>query len=169
DDQFWTQNSRSVKDMSESGDRFGREVTSADYNGDGYDDLGINADFEGVGTVTHAGSVNVLYGSATGLQATGVGGPDDQFWTEATRGMGDGGAQADDRFGTSVASGNFNADGYGDLAAGIRLKDVGTIVDAGAMSIIYGSATGLQDNGIGGPNDQFWTQDMLQGEGSEGG
>jgi len=169
DDQFWSQNSTGVKDQSEDGDRFGRELTSGDYNSDGFADVGINADFENVGGVNHAGSVNLLYGSATGLQATGTGGPEDQFWSEKTRGMETGGAQPDDRFGTSVASADFNSDGYDDLANGVRLKDVGAAVDAGALSIIYGSATGLQNNGHGGPNDQFITQDDLVGdpEGSE--
>jgi hypothetical protein len=168
DDQFWSQNSPGVKDQSEDGDRFGRELTSGDYNADGFADLGMNADFENVGGVNHAGSVNLLYGSSTGLQATGTGGPEDQFWSEKTRGMGTGGAQPDDRFGTSIASADFNGDGYEDLASGIRLKDVGTDVDAGALSIVYGSATGLQDNGHGGPNDQFITQNDLAPEDPEG-
>jgi hypothetical protein len=167
DDQFWSLNSRGVAGTARSGDRFGRQVASGDFNADGYGDLAINADFKMVGTVNHAGTVSVLYGSATGLQATGTGGPDDQMWSEATKGMGTGGAQSDDRFGAAIAAGDLNADGYSDLVSGIRLKDVGSNVDAGALSIIYGSATGLQDKGNGGPDDQFWTQDDLDGPGAQ--
>jgi len=49
----------------------------SDFNNDGFADLAIGVRFENVGTVSDAGAVNVLYGSAGGLQATS---PDDQFW-----------------------------------------------------------------------------------------
>src|SRR5204863_4709421 len=48
----------------------------SDFNGDGFADLAIGVSSEDVGTIADAGAVNVLYGSAAGLQATGAGGPD---------------------------------------------------------------------------------------------
>jgi hypothetical protein len=156
DDQFWSLNSPNVPGVAADGDRFGRQVAGGDFNADGYEDLAINAVFKNVGGVNHAGTVSVIYGSATGLQATS---PRAQIWSESTRGMSTGGAQADDRFGASIMDGDLNGDGYADLAVGIRLKDVNGVVDAGALSMIYGSATGLQNKGQGGPDDQFWTQD----------
>lgn len=39
--------------------------------------------------------------------------------------------------------GDFNGDGFMDLAIGIPLKDVGIIVDAGVVHVIYGTAQGL--------------------------
>src|SRR5688572_20513796 len=56
-----------------------------DFNGDLYEDLAIGVPGEYLGTgnsITLAGAVNVLYGSSSGIQATGTGGPDDQFWNQ---------------------------------------------------------------------------------------
>ena len=52
--------------------------------------------------------------------------------------------------------GNFNGDGIGDLAVGVPEEDLGNIVDAGAINIIYGygSASGLTVTG-----NQFLHQD----------
>ena len=38
---------------------------------------------------------------------------------------------------------DFNQDGYGDLAIGAPGEDVGSTADAGAVSVLYGSASGL--------------------------
>jgi hypothetical protein len=72
-----------VKDQAELGDLFGRSLGAGDFNNDGYGDLVIGSYDEKIASIPEAGAVNVLYGSATGLQADGVGGPDDQFWFQA--------------------------------------------------------------------------------------
>jgi hypothetical protein len=162
DDQFWNQGSTSVKDTAEDLDRFGSSLAAGDFNGDGKSDLAIGVPFESTATFDHIGGVNVLYGSATGLQATGTGGPDDQFWTQDSPNV-QGVAEQEDFFGQSLAVGNFNGDLYDDLAIGVPGEDLGTgastIMDAGAVTVLYGSTTGLQATGTGGPDDQGWTQD----------
>ena len=45
---------------------------SGDFNGDGYADLCIGVPNYTSGTITNAGAVNCIYGSAWGLQATGM-------------------------------------------------------------------------------------------------
>src|SRR6266540_1033531 len=50
---------------------------------------------------------------------------------------------------------DFNGDGFGDLAIGVSYEDVGTIENAGAVEVIYGSASGLSATA---KPDQFWTQ-----------
>ncbi len=53
---------------------------------------------------------------------------------------------------------DFNGDGYSDLAIGIQNEDVGMVVDAGAVAVIYGSSSGLSATA---KPDQLWTQDRL--------
>jgi len=77
---MWTQNSTDIEDVVERIDWFGDSLSSADYNGDGRDDLAIAATLEDVGTVIDAGAVHVIYGSSGGLSATAV--IADQLWTQ---------------------------------------------------------------------------------------
>jgi hypothetical protein len=159
-DQFWTQSTADVNDLSESGDAFGFPVTTGDFNGDGMDDLAIGVQEDvitGAGTQNDAGAVNVLYGSSTGLSATSP--RPDQFWTQSTADVNDL-SESGDFFGRSLSAGDFNGDGRDDLAVGVLLEDVdlgaGNIINAGAVNVLYGSSAGLSATS---PRpDQFWTQ-----------
>ncbi|MEM3034981.1 MAG: FG-GAP repeat protein [Candidatus Nitrosocaldus sp.] len=123
-----------------------------DFNGDGYEDIAIGVPFEEFGTLTDTGIINVLYGSASGLQASA---PADQTWSQDTSSVKDV-AEDSDYFSLSLAAGDFNGDGYTDLAVGVPFEDIGSIIDAGAVNILYGSSSGLQASS---PDDQFWHQD----------
>src|SRR4029453_7631473 len=119
-----------------------------DFNGDGFADLAVGVPFEDVVAINDgAGAVNVLYGSSTGLTASG-----DQFWTQDATGTDT--SEAGDNFGGFVATGDFDGDGFTDLAIGVPFENVGAIVNAGAVNVLYGSNVGLTDEGA-----QFWTQD----------
>ncbi len=59
-----------------------------------------------------------------------------------------------------VAKGDFNGDGFGDLAVGSPTEDLGSVVDAGTVTVIYGSANGLVTSGTGIPTIQLWHQDV---------
>ena len=50
---------------------------------------------------------------------------------------------------------DFNGDGLGDLAIGVPNEAVGTVTNAGAVNVIYGSTGGLSATAT---PDQFWTQ-----------
>ncbi|MGD1700543.1 FG-GAP repeat protein [Dapis sp. BLCC M229] len=147
-EQLWSQDSPGVLGTRELGDWFGSNVVVGDFNNDGYEDLVIAARFEDLttdtGDVEDAGAVNVLYGSSMGLRGAGS-----QLWHQNTPGV-FGVAVSGDKFGSSLAVGYFNKDDYLDLAIGIPGKDIVTssnIEDAGAVQILYGSATGLTARG----------------------
>jgi ectoine hydroxylase-related dioxygenase (phytanoyl-CoA dioxygenase family) len=128
----------------EAGDVFGFALAAGDFNTDTFADLAAGAPFEDVGRTVDAGAVSVLPGSASGL--TAVGG---QLFTQVA-----GAIEAGDVFGFALAAGDFNTDTFADLAAGAPFEDVGRTVDAGAVSVLPGSASGLTT--VGG---QLFTQD----------
>jgi FG-GAP repeat len=119
----------------------------ADFNNDGADDLAVGVPLENVGASVGAGAVNVLYGSATGLTGSGS-----QLLSQDTPGV-PGGAETDDGFGSTLATGDFNNDTFADLAVGAPGEGVGATVAAGAVNVLYGSATGLTGTG-----SQLFTQ-----------
>jgi hypothetical protein len=147
--QTWDQNSIGAIDAAESGDLFGSTLTSGDFNGDGYADLAVGVE-EDVGSVDGAGSVNVLYGSAGGLAA-----PGSQDWNQNNIGTGDT-AEAYDRFGSALATGDFDGDGFGDLAIGAWSEGIGSTAAAGGVNVLYGS-----DGGLAVANSQGWNQNTV--------
>jgi hypothetical protein len=124
----------------------------ADFDGDGAQDLAVGVPFESVGSVEQAGAVNVLYGSpGTGLSAAGS-----QLFTQDTSGIGST-AEPFDTFGEALAVGDVDGDGFDDLAVGASGEAVGTLEQAGAVNVIYGSAAGLN----GGRLSQLLTEDTV--------
>ncbi len=119
----------------------------ADFNGDGRDDLAVGAPNEDIGSIESAGGVNVLYGGAGGLSATG-----NQFWRQNSPGV-LGASEAFESFGYALAAGDFNGDGSDDLAVGVPIEGVGGVGNAGAVNVLYGGAGGLSATG-----NQVWDQ-----------
>ena len=86
-------------------------VARGDFNADGFADLAIGVPYEDLDGINAAGIVQVFYGSASGLTATG-----DQLFDIRTFGFALG---SDDHFGWALAAGDFNGDGNSDLAIGV--------------------------------------------------
>lgn len=114
-----------------------------DFNGDGRRDSAIGAPGETLGTVQHAGSVTVLYGSANGASAAAA-----LSFSQESPGV-PGTAERNDRFGAALASGDYNGDGCSDLAVGVpgEKATIGTHTSYGEAEIFYGAPGGLQLTG----------------------
>ncbi|MFD7682237.1 FG-GAP repeat protein, partial [Streptomyces sp. NPDC060187] len=102
-----------------------------DFNGDGYRDY-VYASFSAKG----GGGVTVVYGTATGPGTT------HKRITQSSAGV-PGTDEADDMFGEVRAAADFDGDGYGDLAVAANGENGSHGADQGAVTILWGSASGL--------------------------
>lgn len=129
-----------------TGTALGQSV--GDFNGDGYADLAIGAPGDDYGFLyPDAGAVDVIYGSAAGLDV-------DRSVHHTRGGFGDddlvGQNRANTLVGSALAVGDFNDDGYDDLAIGATGEPFNTgdlldpiWLDAGSVTIVYGTSDGL--------------------------
>lgn len=131
-------------DSGTPGQWFGWALATGNFNGDAYDDLAVAETGAWVDGIANAGVVHIYYGSDRGLEAR-----NSTVLHQNSPGV-PGGAEVNDRFGTSLAVGSFNADQFQDLAVGIPREDIGTVADAGYVIILYGSANGLTGSGAKG-------------------
>ncbi|MFJ3643935.1 FG-GAP and VCBS repeat-containing protein [Streptomyces sp. NPDC090108] len=138
-------------------------VAKADFNGDGIGDLATSAATAYVNGRKGAGQVVVLYGSSTGVTSAKR-----TTISQDTPGV-PGTAETGDDFGTDLAYGDFNHDGYDDLAVGSPSEKVGTDTDGGAVALLWGSAKGLTGKGAAvadpaaGSHD-FWGMNLAAGD-----
>jgi hypothetical protein len=109
-----------------------------DFNGDGYRDLAVGAPHAANGSVDEAGSVVVLYGSASSVSTTRR-----AVITQATTGI-PGEPEKWDEFGTTVAGADLDRDGYADLLVGTPREDVGGIESRGSVTVVWGGPNGLK-------------------------
>lgn len=133
----------------------------ADVDGDGYSDLLVGGHHRVSSPTTWSPAtwtLTVIFGSADGLTRRA-----NQLWQESdfrtgppTRGIP-----------SSIATGDYNADGFDDVAIGTPEVETGPEDEAesgfGQIRVLYGSAQGLTTRG-----SQIWTQQLIGGPGGTG-
>jgi len=132
----------------------GQTSAVGDFNGDGNDDIAVGIFDDFVSGKKRAGSVNVQYSTKNRRDFAGI-----------TNQLRQGSFPADDEpedgdsFGRALASGDFDGDGYYDLAVGAPYEDLGNRSDLGVVHAFYGNVSGL--NRVGGSRNELWSQDRL--------
>ncbi|GIJ21935.1 hypothetical protein Vlu01_25590 [Micromonospora lutea] len=121
---------------------FGEILAAGDFNADGYDDLAIGdaSEYDPTAKV-HAGGVWVVPGSATGLAIGSA-----KHFSQSSPGV-PGDSEKEDGFGSALAAGDLNGDGRDDLAIGAYGEAIGSIREAGAVTVLYGGVGGLSGTG----------------------
>jgi hypothetical protein len=133
-DQLLRQGAAGLAGTAEVGDQFGAALSSGLVDSGDEADLAIGAPGEDVGSIVDAGAVNLVDGAAGGL----LGSPN-VLITESAPETGDG-------FGSTVEVGDLSGGGGtagpDDLAVGAPGENVGSVVDAGAVSILDAAEDG---------------------------
>ena len=128
--------------------QFGYALAAGDFNDDGWDDLVVGAPYLDTAGADDAGQMFIFLGAPGGL-LTGF--PTSQLSAGGVN-------EAGDRFGSSFAVGDFNADGVDDLAVGGPGEDGSGavfyfIADPMGGSGLWGTTGWFKQTSLGGTND----------------
>ncbi|MFF0463934.1 hypothetical protein [Streptomyces mexicanus] len=115
---------------------------ATDVNGDGVGDVVVASSARltrwgdaAVGTADLGGSVYLLPGGSVGAR------PGAALVNQDSDASIPGSSELGDTFGQSVATGDFDGDGKADVAFGNPHEAIGTVPDAGAVTVQYGQST----------------------------
>jgi hypothetical protein len=129
-------------------DHFGTALAAGDFDGDGRSDLAVGIRGATVDAVQDAGKVAVFAGAPTGVEPT--------FAVNLSQsGMAATFPEENDEFGSVLATGDFDADGYDDLAVGVPGDSAGGFEDAGMAHVFV--SQGLFRDGFETGNAGRWS------------
>lgn len=111
-------------------------VTGPDLDGDGRGELVVGAPGESTGAVDGAGAVTVVATPLVPSAATTA-----AVLSQDTPGL-DGEPEGRDSWGQTIVAADVNGDGIDDLVVGAPGEDDGTVIDAGAVTVLLGGANG---------------------------
>lgn len=142
DSEFFDQVTPDLPEAPELGDRFAAALAAGDFDDNGCDDLAIGTPFEDIGAgedaIVDSGAVTILVGGPFGLGAGPFFDQDSDLGGEIA-----GVREAGDRFGAALVAGDFDLDGFDDLAVGVPGENLVGLIDAGAVNVLFGSGAGL--------------------------
>ncbi|MES5819454.1 integrin alpha [Streptomyces sp. RG80] len=138
-------------------------VPQADFNGDGIGDVAFSATGAYVNGKKGAGQLVVLYGTSTGVSSAKR-----SVINQNTAGV-PGTAETNDFFSAETAYGDFNSDGYDDIAVSAPWEDVGSDTDGGGLAVLWGSASGITGRGVtvsdpAPSSHDLWGKDLAAGD-----
>jgi hypothetical protein len=149
-----------------NGEQFGFFLAAGDFNGDGSDDLAVNAINKAVNGLANAGAVFLYAGG--GDTPSGLDPASPVQLDESTAHV-PGTLRALDQFGVALAAGDLNSDGRADLAVGIPGRKVGGKAEAGAVHVFNGCTTGSSCNGLVATDGEDFKLNELPGRQSQTG
>lgn len=117
-----------------NGGQAGTAVATGDINGDGAADILVGTPYANPAGLSSAGWVKVIYGSTTQLTSSSL----------ISQGLLITGETAYDEFGSNVATGDINNDGYDDLFMAAPANTDGG-APSGAVYVVYGSSSTLSN------------------------
>nr|WP_238342275.1 FG-GAP-like repeat-containing protein [Actinopolymorpha rutila] len=116
--------------------RAAKTATPNDFNGDGFIDLALGSQATVAG-FPFAGMVPIVYGNGTTLNPAKRQRIDESLaWVPGV-------PQQDEGFGSTLASADFNADGFADLAVCAPTETEDGFSGVGALYILFGTSAGL--------------------------
>ncbi|MEV4410928.1 M4 family metallopeptidase [Catellatospora sp. NPDC049609] len=124
--QLYSQDNAYVAGTSAGNGNFGAAVATADVDADGFADIAAGSP----GSPVNEGALTLLRGTVWGLTAQGSASIPASATIPGT---------GPHRFGAAVAAGDFNGDGFGDIAVGAP----GNTGNRGGVKVIYGSVNRL--------------------------
>lgn len=151
-DQFISQNTKSVADKAEKGDRFGSAVAAANFGGTSKADLAIGVPLENLRGKDHkaksnAGAVEVIPGGTKGLNFG-----QDRLFHQDLAGS-EAAVETGDHFGAALATANVVGSSFKDLVVGVPYETADGAKYGGSIQVFRGATAGLT---VGG--DQVFTQ-----------